>query len=242
MKDFNKLSMDSDINLSKKILDDLCLKYRLIMQKVQSVLTKGDIRFTHAITEPNWETTVLQMYDLKHAIELRASKSVLSKMVMDFVTTSLEKHYNERIKYSTFTVIKIDNRYELFSISIFKNPIFNKPNGMVSKVTEDQMASAFAKRMRELTGRGPQQCKTIVMSNNVVIYTIIGFFSDGDKQMARTSEINIDYVEKIAQHNITEALIFLYSESQNTISNVIPIFDVENDMVTVIVLLNGKIK
>jgi|GEM_PF-4808806 len=236
MENFNALSIDSDSELSQKILDALCLKYKFPTQKVQSVLMQRDIRFTHAITVPNWETTVLQMYGFKHAMELRASKAVVGKLVMNFVETSLEQHYKERIKYSSFTVVKIDHMYQLFSISIFENPIFNKKNNTIPKATEEQMASVFAKRIRELTGRGPQKCKATVMSNTVIIYTLIGFFSDGDKKMASTSEVNIDYVEKIAQHNITEALFFVHDQNVNKINNVVPIFDMQNDRVMVIVV------
>ncbi len=238
MENINPLSIDSDIALSQKLLDQLCLKYHFPMQKVQSVLVQRDIRFTHAITEPNWETTVLQMYGFKHAIELRASKSVLSKMVMNYVETSLEQYYKETIKYSSFSVVKIDHSYQLFAVSIFENQIFNKKKSLVPKVTEDQMASIFAKRIRELTGRGPQKCKVTVMSNSVIIYILVGFFSDGDKKMASTSEVNIDYVEKIAQHNITEALFFVHSQNENKISNVVPIFDLQNDRVTVVVFFD----
>ncbi len=238
MGDLNPLSIDGDINLSRKILDELCLKYRFPRQKVQSVLVQRDIRLIHSITEPNWELAVLERYGIKHAIELRASKDVLSDMVMSFVTTAVEKYYQETVIYSTFSVVKIANVYQLFSITIFKNQISPKNSNIVPKGTEEQMASSFAKRIRELTGKGPQKCKAIVMSQKVIIYTLAGFFSDGDKQMASRSEVNIDYIEKIAQHNITEALLFLHQQGKSKICDIIPIFDIQKDMVTIIVLFN----
>lgn len=238
MGDLNPLSIDGDIDLSRKILDELCLRYSFPRQKVQSVLVQRDIRLIHAITEPNWELAVLEMYGFKHAIELRASKDVLSKMVMKFVTTAVEKYYQETVRYSTFSVVKIGNVYQLFSVSIFQNQISPKKNNIVPKGTEEQLASLFAKRMRELTGRGPQKCKATVMSQKVIIYTVNGFFSDGDKQMALTSEINLDYVEKIAQHNITEALGSLHQQGETKINHIVPIFDIPKDMVTIVVILN----
>lgn len=238
MGESNSLSIDRDIDLSRKILDALCSKYHFPKQKVQSVLVQRDIRLIHATTEPNWEITVLQRYGLKHAIELRASKDVLNEMVMNFVTDTVEEHYKETIMYSTFSVVKIDNIYQLFSVAIFQNQIFPRKHSLVPKGIEEQMASSFARRIRELTGRGPQKCKVTVMSPKVTLYTLVGFFSDGDKQMAEMNETNIDYVEKIAEHNITEALLFLYQDREKEINNVIPIFDIRKDIVIIVVLFN----
>ncbi|SDD56431.1 hypothetical protein [Sporomusa acidovorans] len=132
----------------------------------------------------------------------------------------------------------MDGQYRLFIITIFEKPTFGKLDTEGQSIVEQQ-AGLLAKKLRYLTGRGPERTKAILMRPGFMVYLIQGLLSRGDRLFAAKSLSNAKCVERIAEHNLHEAFTSIYLADGVTTNN-INIIDIENNSSISFVFSSGE--
>lgn len=143
---------------------------------------------------------------------------------------------NIRLSHVDYCSAYIEGQYHVFVIAIFEAPIFCKDDAGARSM-ETQHAGLLAKRLRELTGRGPKKTRAIYMNAGLIVYLINGLISNGDKIFASKGIDNAEHVERIAEHNLKEAFASMYM-ANNTAINII---DIDSDFSISLVFVGDKL-
>lgn len=229
---------EDDIKISQSRFDEFCIKHQFNRAKIKSIMTRDNIRLVHAIAVPCWEIEYLRATGNPHPLQAIEGRVIVRRIVRENLWPLYERQYGNRVCHSDYKVIAIDGQFHLFSVTIFEKSAFGKPDANLKSI-EDQQAGLLAKKLRNITGRGPQKTKALYMSSGLIIYLMNGFISKGDSMFALKSADNAEYIEKITEHNIHQALDTIY-KADGKFENCVSLIDLENNCVISLVFLNTE--
>lgn len=234
----NYFQQEDAIKISQSRLDEFCIKHHFPKLKIKSVIIQENIRLLHAVAIPCWETECLQKTGYIHVLQHREARAVVRKIIRKHLWPLFEQQYHQSIRHSDYKLIYLDGQYQLFSITIFEKPVLSKADADIRSI-EDQHAGLLAKKLRDLTGRGPKKTKAICMNPGLMFYLINGLISKGDKLFASRSMDNADHVEKIVEYNLQQAFGAIYTTNDTAI-NKVNIIDLDNDFAFSLIFLESE--
>lgn len=223
----NYFQQEDDIRVSQMRFDEFCARQQFPRAKIKSLLIRDNIRFVHAFAVPCWEFEFYRTTGYSHPLQRYEGRAIARKVIQQNLWPSYEKQYGQSVSHSDYKMVYLDGRYQIFSVTVFEKPVFGKISGDL-KVIEDQQVGVLAKKLRDLTGRGPKKTRAVFLNSGLLVYLINGLTSKGDKLFAAKSVANAEYVEKIAEHNLRHAFDEIFVINGTTINNV-NLIDIEND-------------
>ncbi|CQR70689.1 hypothetical protein SOV_42120 [Sporomusa ovata DSM 2662] len=227
------LREEDEIKISQKRVDEFCKKYHFPPMKVRSILMQANIRIFHAIVIPYEE---IEFFLDPLVLQCREAQTIIRNIIRNHLNIVYEQQYRQSIRHLDYIFVYLDGEYRLFIITIFEKPVICRVVADIQNL-ETQHAGMLAKKLRYLTGRGPQNTKAICMNSSLIVYIINGLVSKGDKLFAAKSLDNGKCIERIANHNLKEAFDSMYT---GTAINNVNIIDIDNDISISLVFEAGE--
>lgn len=224
----NCFQREDEIKIAQRRSDKFCERYHFPKVTIQSVFIQENMRIVQAVAVPGWETECLQKTGCPHLLQQRAAHPVVKAMIQQYLWPEYKKQYRQNIRYSDYKMIWQSGQYQLFGVGIFEYPLFCKTD-TDNRSLENQQASLLARKLRDLTGRGPQKIKAVCMSSGLMVYVVNGLISRGNKLFASQSTKHAEMIEKITEYHLQEAFNSMYTTDGGRPVESVNLIDLEND-------------
>lgn len=182
-----------------------CKQSRIPLFWVNNVFHCKNIRLVEAVADMRDSFDELHLDGLVRVSDSKSGAAIVQRKVYNVLAEMLEKRIGFGVNDIFIKMVKEHQSYSLYCITRFKEAFSTQRPAALSS-QEDALASSFARKMKELLGRGPKWCRTVILDEHLLLLELDGFFSLAEQQRAAEEGDYECSVEKLARQNLVQLM------------------------------------